>query len=898
VSSPRFRDLIHALHGHAPYEWQERAAAELSQSGWWPSLRAPTGAGKTSLIDCWLHALAVAGPDRLGRRLVWVVDRRAVVDQIYAYADWTVAELTRADAPAPLRDVAGALRAIGGGRAPRAVLWRGGLDDESAIAMRDPLDPAAVAVVVSTVDQLGSRLLFRGYGLGVGSRALHAGLLGLDTAVVLDEAHIAEPLRATVDSIVTMQASAPRSPRPALRLCSVSATHEAQGGFELQEAERREPAIARRIAASKTARLVAKHTTKDVGKLVGELTEAGAKVIGVVLNTVADARAAFAQLDPRPMTDGVLLIGPVRSLDRADLLAAIPDRARRAERESPFVVVATQTIEVGVDLDFDGLITACAPLDALVQRFGRLDRAGELGTSRAFVLAPPTKGCPVYGKTAEETWKWLTAIAQEETIDFGVEALRATIAEHGAPPSQQSARTIRLLDLHVDALTVTDAMDEDGPDIELLLHGDRRATADVAVAWRRLPAAADRSALPSEDVVGQELELRPLHPGETVTLSLAALRRWLVGDHAAVLSDVESIEAVDAPDSVRTLHEVTGWRTAADGTVTQILDPRSISPSDRVLLSARSGGLDGFGWAPEARHEVVDLGSLALRGPRVVLDGGEPDIEEVAESLASGDLTASQAARALAGPIARALPTAVASRPTFSDLVRRTAATLAAGRASLLEDGRVLVVGRGARTEDASSGRIVTLDEHQAAVHARAADTLAALDLDPALCAAVRRAARHHDEGKRDRRFQAWLRGGSTAPDAPLAKAAYRYDPARVRRLRESSGWPAGKRHELASAVAVQRALPEDSLAVWLVATHHGRNRPFPSAVEDDLDDELVAYVEGRAIPLPCAATLSPGSTLQTLVELAREYGQWGLAFLEALLMSADRAVSAVEARA
>ena len=93
MSAPRFRDLIWALHGHGPYQWQERAAAELSQHGWWPSLRAPTGAGKTSLIDCWLHALALAGPDRLGRRLVWVVDRRAVVDQIFAYADRTIAEL-------------------------------------------------------------------------------------------------------------------------------------------------------------------------------------------------------------------------------------------------------------------------------------------------------------------------------------------------------------------------------------------------------------------------------------------------------------------------------------------------------------------------------------------------------------------------------------------------------------------------------------------------------------------------------------------------------------------------------------------------------------------------------------------------------------------------------------
>jgi CRISPR-associated endonuclease/helicase Cas3 len=754
VSIPRFEEAMRALHGRSPYEWQERAAAELSKNGWWSSLRAPTGAGKTSLIDCWLHALALAGPDRLGRRLVWVVDRRAVVDQVYAYADQTVAGLTATDAPPPLRKLADALRAIAGGSVPRAFLWRGGLDDESAIAMRDPLDPAAVAVVVSTVDQLGSRLLFRGYGLGIGSRALHAGLLGLDTTVVLDEAHIAEPLRRVVDAVARMQACAPGSPRPALRLCSVSATHEAEGGFELSESERREPAIARRIAASKNARLLAKTTTKEVSRLVRELTDGPAKVIGVVLNTVADARAAFDQLDPRPMTDGVLLIGPVRSLERADLLAAIPDRERRAERDRPFIVVATQTIEVGVDLDFDGLITACAPLDALVQRFGRLDRAGRLGSTRAFVLAPPAKGCPVYGETAEKTWKWLASVAQQDTIDLGVEPLRATIEQHDSPPLQPSARTIRLLDLHVDALTVTDATDDEGPDIELLLHGARRASADVAVAWRKLPAALNGAGPPSKDAAAQELELRPIHPGETVTVSLAALRRWLAGDTVAVMSDIESIDEEGAPDSAHIRHEVTGWRIGADGTLTQISDPRSITPNDRVLLSARSGGLDGFGWAPDSREEVVDLGSLALRGPRVVLDGGEPDVATVAESLESGDLTASQAARALVTPIARTLPTIVSSRPTFSDRVRHTTATLAAGRASVLEDGRVLVVGRGARIEDASSGRIVTLEEHQTAVEEQATRTVAALNLDPALSASVRRGARHHDEGKRDPRFQ------------------------------------------------------------------------------------------------------------------------------------------------
>jgi CRISPR-associated endonuclease/helicase Cas3 len=342
---------------------------------------------------------------------------------------------------------------------------------------------------------------------------------------------------------------------------------------------------------------------------------------------------------------------------------------------------------------------------------------------------------------------------------------------------------------------------------------------------------------------------------------------------------------------------ISGWRIKSDETITELVDPLAISPSDRVLLSADSGGLDGFGWAPDSRHQVSDLGSLALRGPRVVLDGTEPGVAAVADSLASGDLRASQAAQQLEARIAQALPAGVVERPVFSERVRLARSVLTAGRASLLDDGRVLVVGRGARTEHASTGLIVTLDEHQSAVEQRVGRALVALGINEEVQTSVRRAARHHDEGKRDPRFQAWLRGGRTLPDIALAKGAYPYDPIRVRRLRESSGWPVGKRHELVSAAAVERAFPEDRLAVWLVVTHHGRNRPFHATVDDDVTEEMLAFVDGQPIALSPVATLLPTSQLQTLIELSRDYGRWGLAFLEALLMSADREVSAAEAQ-
>ncbi len=910
MSIGSFRAAYAALHEpHRPYEWQIRAAAELARTGWWPALRAPTGAGKTALIDCWLHALAVSGPDRLGRRLVWVVDRRSVVDQIHAYAAKVIETLTSDTAPEPLRELHTALCAIGGGQCPRAVLWRGGLDDEASIAMRAPLDPASVAVIVSTVDQLGSRLLFRGYGMGVRARSLHAGLLGSDTTVVLDEAHLADPLRETVARVAELQSMGSRAVRPAIRTCAVSATLEAPDAFELTPSEFQEEGIARRICASKLARLTAERSSIQVVGHVRELARDGAEVIGVVMNTVAEARAAFDALEvvaPTPLEDRVLLIGPVRPLDRADLLAAIPARDERSPRATPLVVVATQTIEVGVDLDFDALITACAPIVALVQRFGRLDRAGALVKSRAVVLAPPRRGCPVYGPASGETWEWLEGVADAGVVDMGVAALTKTLQHHPAPRGPAGVPKIRLLDLHVDTLAVTDAFDDETPSIELLLHGDRETSPEVSVAWRDIKpgeelvkdlgrdGALDRAA-------DQDLEVRPLHPGEVVSLSLAAFRRWMATGEVSGLADVESVAQDGAPPAHPVpQRQVDIWSVSADDAkVSRLRRAAKIQPGDRIVVATSSGGLDDFGWAPARSAGPEDYGSLATRGPRLVLPldpGGEGTIVTVAEELMAGRLTPSAAARQLKATIADGLP---APHPHRSNLARRIGAAvdaLSAGRATLL-DGGILIVGRGARAGDfRAAGGIVELDDHQRRVAERAARTASALDVPAEVATSIQRAAEHHDEGKRDPRFQAWLRGGVVTEET-LAKGAYRYDPIKDRKLREASGWPARKRHELVSAVAVARAFPDDALAAWLTATHHGLNRPFVAAVADPESGDVPVRSAGAWISVAAAAVPASGVQLDALAELSDEYGPWGLALIEAILISADRIESAKEGR-
>ncbi len=77
-----FAQAFQALTGNAPFPWQE-AMYDVMVEGHFEKLSScnlPTGLGKTSVIAIWLIALANA-PDKVARRLVYIVNRRTVVDQ-------------------------------------------------------------------------------------------------------------------------------------------------------------------------------------------------------------------------------------------------------------------------------------------------------------------------------------------------------------------------------------------------------------------------------------------------------------------------------------------------------------------------------------------------------------------------------------------------------------------------------------------------------------------------------------------------------------------------------------------------------------------------------------------------------------------------------------------------
>jgi CRISPR-associated endonuclease/helicase Cas3 len=204
----------------------------------------------------------------------------------------------------------------------------------------------------------------------------------------------------------------------------------------------------------------------------------------------------------------------------------------------------------------------------------------------------------------------------------------------------------------------------------------------------------------------------------------------------------------------------------------------------------------------------------------------------------------------------------------------------------------------------------VTLRAHHLNVGERARQMADALGVGPAICAAVEAAARWHDLGKAEGRFQTMLCGGDTFDalllEEPLAKSGLDpTDRAAFRRARLMSGLPPGARHEAWSAALVGRhlvdALSDEvdrDLIVHLVASHHGHARPWLPPVVDDNPTELTHVIDGGPLGAEAKITIDTAATVDfehphRFATLNRRYGRWGLALLESIVRCADMTVSA-----
>ncbi|HXF04084.1 MAG TPA: CRISPR-associated helicase Cas3' [Blastocatellia bacterium] len=113
----------------------------------------------------------------------------------------------------------------------------------------------------------------------------------------------------------------------------------------------------------------------------------------LIANTISEAQTLYKQLKERGWRKCELLHARFIFRDRQK-------KEARAEKPQPGTIfVATQVVEVSLDISYDVLLTEIAPIDALVQRMGRVNRRGETPPAPVIIYRQWSEGSQrVYGK--------------------------------------------------------------------------------------------------------------------------------------------------------------------------------------------------------------------------------------------------------------------------------------------------------------------------------------------------------------------------------------------------------------------------------------------------------------------------------------------------------------------
>ena len=913
---PAFAAFYRALNcGRDPFPWQRRLAEQVATTEQWPTeVGVPTGLGKTACLDIavwWLASQAGRQPaDRTApTRIWWVVNRRLLVDSTAEHAERIAHALSDPDeANVVGRDrevvasVAQRLSSLSAepGSSPLDVIrLRGG------VASRTPADPSRPAVLLCTLPMYGSRLLFRGYGSNQRLRVVDAAMAGTDSLVLLDEAHLAPHLRALLPALAACTPDAHAAlgeARSSPRIAALTATGDVAGSqrFDLDDDDLADPVVRQRLDAVKP--LEVRVETGDGAKHLADATldllhEApGPAACVVFTNTPKTARETFGRLRKLvPAADVLLLTGLTREREAEQVRTRILDRdhgmaaarADGANRQRHLVVVATQTLEVGADIDAEYLVTEACGVRALTQRLGRLNRLGRFRHARAvYVHLPPPKTKRARKSTEPNTWpvygtepasvleKLQEAIAADETVSLSPRL----VAEVLGPPEDLPGRAPEILPGILWEWTKTTTPPEGEAPVEPYFSGIAGPQYSVSLIWRvHVPDHGER-----------------LWPRTT--------------DREAVDVPLAEVRAVLGDDELR--------RLAFDGVTVETSSGADLRPGDQVVLPADRGLLDAFGWNPAAAGPVMDVSLIAHGLPleaRAIerlcsvaaaaliqtalgIGSDDEDIDPPARTEAAEEiLRAVQAAAAPAGwepkewaAFAETLsPEVVEAR---REVPRLRSRMVAADPLSSDFD------------ETSLDADAVELERHGQAVAARARAVARSIGLPPALADVVEHAGMLHDIGKADRRFQRWLDPAAEQGVLVAKSAAPRH---RWETMRVAAGWPRGGRHEDLSARLVRAWLEHNpawgeplqrDLLLHLVISHHGKGRPLVPPVADGTPEEVAVEVARAVVRAPADLGIIDWQQPARFRRLSDHFGPWGLALLEAIVIRSDHAVSAVAA--
>ncbi|BAS19325.1 type I-U CRISPR-associated helicase/endonuclease Cas3 [Rothia mucilaginosa] len=921
ITRDEFGDFFAALNGgYDPFSWQEEVLDHICEHGVWPErINAPTGSGKSSVVDIHLFAnalAAVGAAPRVPRRLCVTVGRRALVDSQATRADKILGRMGKAltdgsGEPDILRRVAEALHSFQtrndekGSKPFETGHIRGELSNRNLPVT----DISACAIIAATPDMYGSRALFRGYGSTKAARPRETALLTMDTVMVLDEAHMNRQLLHTTQRIAELQKYEADLGVPTLQVVETTATPSTEDsesttlGVDIEALDTpNDKELHRRVYSHKE--LVLHPIDKWDGKPGNSPTvnaavdaimerlahrEAGesskkAYTVGCIVNHVRTAisiKEALAKNKALGKDEVQLLVGRMRPYDLKNLQAEHSGLFITEGDESVKVVVATQTLEVGIDVDFADLVTELAPASSLAQRFGRVNRLGHRTDSKVVVIEPASsdlvkKDAPPYKAVdLSNAYAWLEALNGAENPSVNPAAMVKN------PPVQSSPE--RLLYQRPEwpdllEFSRTDENPYDEPDLDLWLH-------DSLDAETAMGGVIVRDNLPSNTSAAMEiLKTSYFAPSdrETFPANLKILQEIL---------DYQDEHGVKPRKFLYRQGEISLWQDADHGAESS----QSLAPGDVLLLDMGSVPFTNQGIAVTQRELPSKKDELKAVP---FLDDAELYVAElyVYEKCADRE----KHFREYLGLSPEEAAELLDSQSTDGKkMIASELSTEAEGGQEVIAwyaevTGKESVEGSDIAQELVLAAPVL-LDDHQNDVAERTRQLAENLGLAPEFSEALELAAKYHDEGKRDLRFQQML---GADPDAEaLAKSGHR-SVAEAYRARSRSALPRGWRHEQLSALMVA-ASPEKvgehrDLVLRIIGCSHGHGR-FSFAHDAGFllkEGYLPEGTDYEALKEQATRLFNVGYWDNLMEQTSRTYGPYATAYLEAVERAADAQIS------
>jgi CRISPR-associated endonuclease/helicase Cas3 len=130
----------------------------------------------------------------------------------------------------------------------------------------------------------------------------------------------------------------------------------------------------------------------------------------VIVNNVKSAQILYSLIEFNGSVK--LLHSGFHKKDRTEIEKSITNEN---EIERPQLLIATQAVEVSLDIDYDVSFIEKAPIDALIQRFGRVNRAGKKGYSPVYLFENIIGNTPFYDdEVLKNTWDFISEFNGKE----------------------------------------------------------------------------------------------------------------------------------------------------------------------------------------------------------------------------------------------------------------------------------------------------------------------------------------------------------------------------------------------------------------------------------------------------------------------------------------------------